>query len=241
MSLGGGGAGGSIILETHHFDGEGSAEVNGGLGYSRGFPYGGGGAGGRIVLRHYGNSTFLGTLQAYGGLSKSQQGGAGTVYIENFINSSAPYRKLIVNNNHPSSQIYTVGEIHELHLVGNPSGYGSYFSRSYEAPNGIRLTTSGTPTNGNGILANLFLSSSRWYFTSATLVTITYQFPLALFLEYILVYPACGSTHYNTQHMLIVSHSGKQVWGSTQWIDTTGCQSGQPGRTNVQKNADKVG
>lgn len=241
-------------METFHFDGEGSAEVNGGTGYARGLPYGGGGAGGRIVLRHHGNSTFLGTLQAYGGASKSQRGGAGTVYIKDSSNYSSTYRKLIVDNNQPPSGVFLVGEIKELRLEGNPSGYGSYFTTSYVAPNGIRLITSGTPKcfrpdpfrpaicrSGNGILANLFLSSSSWYYTSATLVTITYQFPLALFLEYVTVDPACGSSYYNTQHMLMVFHNQVNILSSTNWIDTTRCQSGQPGRTNIQKDADKVG
>ena len=241
-------------MRTVHFDGEGSAEVNGGAGYSRGIHYGGGGAGGRIVFHHRGNTTFLGTLQAYGGDSSSERGGAGTVYIEDSSNSSTPYRRLVVNNNQSSSGLSRVDEIQELLLDGNPSGYSSYFIKSYDAPNGIRLSTSGTPLcfrvdprnpancrSGNGILANLFLSSSAWYFTSATLVTITYQFPLALFLDYLLVYPACGSSDYNTQHMLIVSKSRTQVMASSNWIDTTGCQSGQPGRTNVHQTADKVG
>ena len=48
----------------------GTIEANGGAGTQ-----GGGGGGGRIALYHYGISTFLGSLQTYGGESAAERGG----------------------------------------------------------------------------------------------------------------------------------------------------------------------
>lgn len=61
----GGASGGSIWLQTKTLTGNGEAMVLGG----RGMSYGGGGGGGRVAASFY-NSSFTGSLQAYGGSSE---------------------------------------------------------------------------------------------------------------------------------------------------------------------------
>lgn len=119
---GGAGAGGSIVIRALNFDGEGSVTVNGGSCSSSVRPYGGGGAGGRIAVYYNGNYTFIGSYQSHGGASQAEQGGAGTVYIENNQNSSQPYRILTIDNGVVSSAPSRLYEIRELDLTGNPAG-----------------------------------------------------------------------------------------------------------------------
>ncbi|MEW6027825.1 MAG: hypothetical protein AB1599_11110, partial [Planctomycetota bacterium] len=82
---GGGGAGGSIWIDTNSLSGSGVIRANGGDGKNGGAGDGGGGGGGRIAV-HYSNSSYTGAYQAYGGEgTAAQDGGAGTVYLENKI------------------------------------------------------------------------------------------------------------------------------------------------------------
>lgn len=64
-------------MRTNHFDGMGTIEANGGDGAAAGVvgTQGGGGGGGRIAVYHYGISTFIGSLQAFGGESVAERGG----------------------------------------------------------------------------------------------------------------------------------------------------------------------
>ena len=118
----GGGAGGSIVIRALNFDGEGYVTVNGGSGSSSATPYGGGGAGGRIAVYYNGNYTFIGSYQSKGGTSKTERGGAGTVYIQNSRNSSQPYRILKIDNGVEPITPSRLYEIKELQLAGNPTG-----------------------------------------------------------------------------------------------------------------------
>ena len=118
----GGGAGGSIVIRALNFDGEGSVTVNGGSCSSTGTPYGGGGAGGRITVYYNGNYTFIGSYESYGGTSKAERGGAGTVYIENNRNTSHPYRTLRIDNRVTPGGPSRLLEVQELILKGNSAG-----------------------------------------------------------------------------------------------------------------------
>ena len=246
---GGGGAGGSIAINALNFDGEGSVEVNGGKGYTGGTPHGGGGAGGRLAVYYRGRKTYIGTLEAYGGGSSVEKGGAGTVYIQDSSNSSSPHRKLVIDNGIQSSNPSRVGEIQELVLTGNQ--YSSpYYKTTYRAPSGVLLSTTGRPhcyrvnlhnagvcDYGNSLLGNLIHSHANSYYTTHAAPVVTYQFPLPLYLDYILIYPNCSSP---TQHMLRVYLNGNLSAASLDWVDTSNCLQGQPGRIDVRHFADKV-
>ena len=127
-----------------------------------------------------------------------------------------------------------------------------YYQTSYQAPNGIILSTTGTPycerTNShdskicdtdNSILANLFLSTSSSYYTTHSNPDITYQFPLALFLEYVLIYPHCDSYHYTSYYVRIYL-SNSEVAGTNNWINPTDCRQGEPSKLVVRLQVDKV-
>lgn len=246
---GGGGSGGSIAVSTFNFDGEGSLEVNGGSGFMGGTPYGGGGAGGRLALYYGGRKTFIGTLEAYGGRSSVEKGGAGTIYIQDNSNASSIHRKLVINNGVSSSTPSRVLEFQELVLTGNQ--YSSpYHKTTYRAPNGVLLSTTGRPycyrvnahnsgicDYGNSVLGNLIDSHSNSYYTSQASPVLTYQFPLPLYLEYLLIYPNCST---NTQYMVHVYLGNDQIAGSFQWVDTSHCLQGQPGRVDVKNFSNKV-
>jgi len=246
LIAGGGGAGGSVLIQTRHFDGEGSIEVNGGDGAGNG----GGGAGGRIALYHSGSITYLGTYQACGGRSSAEIGGAGSVYIENNQNRSKLYRSLRINNRVSTKRNGLIGEVIELVLSGNHFTY-PYYMNSYTAPNGVVLSTTGTPycrsthshdnkicTTDSSYLGNIF-QSSGFYYTTETYPVITYRFPTSLFLEYIEIYPACSS-NYISPYQIRVYEGGNIIMKSSDWIDTTGCLQGQPSKMTVGKMISKV-
>ena len=246
---GGGGAGGSIIVRTFNFDGDGSLEVNGGSGYMSETPYGGGGAGGRLALYYWGKRTFIGKQEAYGGRSSVEKGGAGTIYVQDDSNSSSIYRKLVIDNGIKSTEPSHVREIQELVLTGNQNNR-PYQKTTYRAPNGVLVSTTGIPycyrvnahypgvcDDGNALLENLFVSNSNSYYTSQVSPVVTYQFPIPLYLEYILVYPNCSTI---TQHSVQVYLGDRMVTDIFEWVDTSHCLQGQPGRIDVKNIADKV-
>ena len=246
----GGGAGGSIVIRTFYFDGEGAAEVDGGAGSSgNGRPYGGGGGGGRIAVYHESTSTFIGFLQAYGGASPSEKGGAGTVYVENRSNRTAPRRLLKVDNGARAGLPSRVMEVAEVTLTGNPSG-SPYYALTYTSPSGIVLSTTGRPycsrtsndgrvcLSDNSDIGNL-LSLGSFYYTTHASPVITYRLPLAMFLEHVLIYPTCLSGHY-TPYLARFYSNGAQVAGSEKWIDPTDCIASQPEKLVVRRAVDKV-
>lgn len=87
----GGASGGSILLKTQTFSGNGKITATGGNGNR----FGGGAGGGRISVSFY-NRTFSGSLLAYGGTSTFGVGGAGTVYTKDFLKNKT---HLLVDNN----------------------------------------------------------------------------------------------------------------------------------------------
>lgn len=247
----GGGAGGSIVIRSFKFDGEGTVSVNGGSCPSTYAPYGGGGAGGRIAVYYNGSYTFIGSFQSYGGISQAEWGGAGTVYIKNNQNMSQPYSILRIDNRATRSGPSRLNEIQELHLAGNSADY-PYYLTSYTAPNGVTLTTTGIPYCGrtshhdskicdtdDSKISNLFKSTSDSYYTQNSNPVVTYRFPLPLFLEYLLIYPHCNSYHL-TQFYVRVYFNDSEVVGSNGWINPTNCLQGQPLRMNVRQTVEKV-
>lgn len=94
--MGGGGSGGSILIDTYYFRGMGNITANGGGRYVDG--KGGGGAGGRIAIYFRENVTYWGEYQCHGGFSdgSAESGGPGLVFIYNVkMNHSTLY----INNN----------------------------------------------------------------------------------------------------------------------------------------------
>lgn len=244
-SNGGGGSGGSVLVRTNHFDGEGSIEVNGGDGSGSG----GGGAGGRFALYHTGSITYLGAYQAYGGRSSTEVGGAGSVYIEDQKNHTKLHRSLRIDNGVATKRAQQIGEISELILKGSLYTY-PYYLKSYTAPNGVTLFTTGTPYCGrtssldnkrcssdSSYLGNIF-QDSGFYFTTESLPVITYRFPITLYLEYIEIYPACSSNYFS-QHQVRV-YEDADIILKTGWIDTDKCLQGQARRIVVKQMVNKV-
>ena len=80
---GGGGSGGSIVINTYEFRGMGNITSNGGSRFAGGT--GGGGAGGRIAIYFRKNVTYWGEYQCHGGYStgNAESGGPGIVFIYN--------------------------------------------------------------------------------------------------------------------------------------------------------------
>ena len=130
-----------------------------------------------------------------------------------------------------------------------PLGY-PYYQTTYQAPNGVFLSTTGTPYCGrvnwrdsskcdtdNSLLANLFLSSSSHYYTSLSNPVITYTFPLTLFLEYMLIYPRCDLyTSYNVR----IYSNNTEVSSTNGWVNPTDCRQGEPSKLVVRLHVDKV-
>ena len=132
------------------------------------------------------------------------------------------------------------------------AGY-PYYQTVYQAPNGVILSTSGTPycrtvhsrdsgrcVTDNSWMANLFLSTSSHYYTTSSSPVVTYRFPLPLFLEYMLVYPLCSSDHW-TSYYARIYHNNSVVAGTDGWVNPTNCLQGQPSKLVVRLHVDKVG
>ncbi|XP_077861760.1 LOW QUALITY PROTEIN: uncharacterized protein LOC100369350 [Saccoglossus kowalevskii] len=112
----GGGGGGGVYTESVNFRGYGLITVNGGSVPEGGNYAGGGGGGGRMAL-NYINNYFTGHLQAYGGRSLHEVGGAGTIILHNTqgLNTS-----LYVDNNNIGRPLNEA--IDYISLVGRHRG-----------------------------------------------------------------------------------------------------------------------
>lgn len=130
-SSSGGGSGGSILLKTALFTGNGKLDVSGGSGKDRN---GGGGSGGRLAVYVKSQSRYFGQYLATGGSVSSPEkdmsrasGGPGTVYIQEFINQVPHDRLVLDNKNRPCNHYVTLNEsqefyeFDEVHLVRNAS------------------------------------------------------------------------------------------------------------------------
>ena len=82
-------------LSCQEFAGNGIIRASGGSGLQ----FGGGGGGGRISV-DFDNRTFIGKIEAFGGASSHEPGGAGTVYLHNNMKD---FNELIVDNNNVGS------------------------------------------------------------------------------------------------------------------------------------------
>ena len=130
-NLGGGGSGGSLLLEIGTLLGYGMISCNGGDGgqyLSGGIGQGGGGGGGRLIMKFTNQSykekfnNFSGTVSTYGG-DGFQKGSAGTVLIKKII-QNVPKNILIIKNNNLTflSTVITKSYkyvINEFHILGN--------------------------------------------------------------------------------------------------------------------------
>jgi hypothetical protein len=100
-AYGTGSSGGSILINTDNFDGNGLIRANGGAA-SGGHYFGRGGSGGRIALYYNGGDfpfTSKDNVQAFGGYGPNYgYAGAGTVYID-AKNDLLPNGSLYINNN----------------------------------------------------------------------------------------------------------------------------------------------
>lgn len=130
-SLSGGASGGSILLQTERFTGNGVLDVSGGQGQDQ---QAGGGSGGRLAVYIKSRSRFFGRHRANGGRAGDARrdlsrvsGGPGTVYIHE-LRRQFPYDQLLLdNNNRPLSHYITLNEtkdsyeFDEVHLTQKAS------------------------------------------------------------------------------------------------------------------------
>jgi hypothetical protein len=86
----GGGSGGSILVYASRVHGDGEVDVSGGDGDHSTSVYGGGGAAGRISI-YYRENHFLGKFLAFGGSSRFEDGGPGTVYLDHVPGDNVTY------------------------------------------------------------------------------------------------------------------------------------------------------
>ena len=244
----GGGAGGTVMVRTKHFDGMGTIETKGGIGSSAS---GGGGGGGRIALYHSGISTFTGGLQAFGGESLAERGGAGTVYVQD-ESGNATQRQLIIDNGHLGASS-NIKEIRQVSISGNSiSPY--FYVTSYTSPGGITLSTSGTPRcartyirdrriciSGSGQLSHLFSGSGSdgFYYTSSSTPDISYNFPYPMTVDHLRIFPQCSADYWSNFHVQAYLKN-ILVYSQALWTETTFCRQGQYGRVNIGKEVDKA-
>ena len=120
-SNGGGGSGGSVLIEVYEFEGYGKISVIGGAGWGSN----GAGSGGRVAVNGTLPIEFEGDYIMYGGIGANdiQSAGGGTVYLED-IRSSRQYKRLLLDNHgRPWDKYATIDEsftyhyFDEMHLV----------------------------------------------------------------------------------------------------------------------------
>jgi hypothetical protein len=145
-TAGGGGAGGSIWIQTGTLAGSGTVRARGGGSTGAG----GAGGGGRIALYYTTDSSTI-VKQASGGVSTSGgEGGAGTLFTDDTDDSLTNGALVIDNNNVVASA--------ETTQVISPQTYDSISIRggaSYRIPSGqtlVSATTTGTITGGGTVL-----------------------------------------------------------------------------------------
>jgi hypothetical protein len=120
-SNGGGGSGGSVLIEVYEFEGYGKISVIGGAGWSSN----GAGSGGRVAVNCTLVIEFEGNYIMYGGIGANdlQSAGGGTVYLEDIRSSRAYKRLLLDNHGRPWDKYATIDEsftyhyFDEMHLV----------------------------------------------------------------------------------------------------------------------------
>ena len=228
-----GGAGGSILINAYHIDGDGYIEANGGDASS-----GGGGSGGRIAIYYSNQSSYIGVTQALGGKSPSDIGGAGTVYIQNSSLPLLPYRVLKVVNRNPERFLKPQNP-GKIKLQGLSVSTCSSTSLSYA--NGIRVSTTATPYCSQSKqypLWNIF-TKGPYYLSRSSAATITVTFPHLLYIHSIVIYPAVDYFNH-TSFKLSTFLSSSQVTSTEQWIDTFGTYNNLGETIILRKSIDKV-
>jgi hypothetical protein len=175
---GGGGSGGSIWLDTQTINGSGVISVNGGRGM-RGYNTGGAsGAGGRVALYYSGGdfpitnvaniqSRSGGVVQVIHGSGAAQNnGGPGTVYIENRTVDTASSGTLIVDNNNVNALTASVLEASYKFTKIQVSRYGHV---NFLGQNSILEITSGSGMVGDSTKPIIIVSGTLNYTGSGTL------------------------------------------------------------------------
>jgi hypothetical protein len=122
---GGGGSGGSILIEVYNFEGYGYINAYGGDGVGTN----GGGAAGRVAVHCSLQIEFYGTFQVYGGsgTDDSLSAGGGTVYLQDERYGKTYKRLLLDNQGRPHGKYATIDEtfadhyFNEIHLMNNAS------------------------------------------------------------------------------------------------------------------------
>ena len=228
-----GGAGGSILINTYHLDGDGTIQANGGTGSG-----GGGGAGGRIAVYYTNQSSFIGTSQALGGSGKSDLGGAGTVFIQNSSLPQEPYRILKVINRSPNRKLKPQ-IARPLSMAGLT--VPSCTTTSLRYPNDVQVSTTATPyctKHWHNPLWNIFSKGANYLALTGS-ATITIQFPFVLHVNSVKVYPAT-SWLYETAFKVSSFMSNVQMTSASDWIETFGAYNSLAEVINIGKNIDKV-
>jgi hypothetical protein len=177
----GGGSGGSIWIETDTMTGFGTISVLGGHGGTSSSEPGGGGGGGRIALAFNTNATFLGQLNAFGGVASNGAGtgGAGTVFThQRSTNASSEYQSLVINNNNNPNQpllTYTIRNFNDsssgpgITWLSPPSNQGQLVLDELQVFGGAHIvvlqpvivTNTSTNTSAFTYLAFLYLLGDR--------------------------------------------------------------------------------
>lgn len=127
----GGGSGGSILVDTIRFTGNGILDVSGGSGQGE---IAGGGSGGRLAVYIKNQNRYFGQFLAIGGSAGNSgneftlaSGGPGTVYIKELRNYIFHDRLMLDNKNRPFSHYVTLNEsldsyqFDEVHLTRKAS------------------------------------------------------------------------------------------------------------------------
>ena len=123
---GGGGAGGSVFMDSDNLSGAGRVLARGGKvpapTVREDSCSGGGGGGGRVTLR-YNTSTFTGMILAHGGDSDKECGGAGTILKrDKFKNED----RVVINYQHLCKPLTTDIQYEKLDDVGDHRGRDSF-------------------------------------------------------------------------------------------------------------------
>ena len=169
------------------------------------------------------------------------------------VNNNSPIQDYVHpdDQTQPSITMFCCWWLKSVTLYIVSVGY-PYYQTLYQAPNGVILSTTGSPycrkphtrnpkkcDTDNSWLANLFLSTTDHYYTTHSSPIILYRFPLPLFLEYMLIYPHCSSDHWTPYYVRIYLGSS-EVTGTNGWVDPTNCLQGQASRLIVRRSVDKV-
>ena len=229
----GGGAGGTVLVNTTTLDGAGSVEVNGGNGQGTTAYFGGGGGGGGRIAVYVLSNTFAGSMSAVGGAGLVESGAAGTIYREDST-SGVRVTSLTLTNTGvaPENGIAMLGE-ERLKVVGAWPGSSFTSLRLY---GGVLVTAQHAPLSTGTMLQTLFDGSlgSR-YAVGTTASTVTLDLPLGTPVRFVRVYPSCAASYRTNFAVLSTNASGVVVDHSGGFRDMSTCFDNQFFDIGVQR------